>query len=73
MRPSLTSGNPTLDDGVDKSMIGSAALPDGTQVVTYNHMPLYYFAKDTRAGDMTGVGVGTVWYLISPDGTIVGK
>ena len=32
--PLLTSGNPKLGDGVDKSMIGSAALPDGTQIVT---------------------------------------
>jgi len=71
--PLLTSGNPTLGDGVDKSMIGSAAMPDGTQIVTYNHMPLYTFAKDAKAGDITGLGVGGVWFLVSPEGKIVGQ
>jgi len=71
--PLLTSGNPTLGDGIDKSMVGSAALADGTKIVTYNHMPLYYWAKDTKPGDITGLGVGGVWFLVSPDGKVVGQ
>ena len=71
--PLLTSGNPKLGDGVDASMIGSTALADGTKIVTYNHMPLYYWAKDTKPGDITGLGVGGVWYLVGPDGKVVGK
>jgi predicted lipoprotein with Yx(FWY)xxD motif len=71
--PLVTSGSPKLGDGVDKSRIGSTALPDGTQIVTYNHMPLYYFAKDAKAGDITGLGVGGVWYMVSPEGKIVGQ
>jgi len=71
--PLLTQGNPVLGPGVDASLIGSAKLADGTMIVTYNHMPLYYFIKDTKSGDTTGLGVGSVWYLISPSGAIVGK
>lgn len=28
----------------------------------YKGSPLYYFVKDTKAGDMTGDGVGDVWH-----------
>ena len=39
---------------MDATLIGSAALADGSKIVTYNKMPLYYWAKDTKAGDTTG-------------------
>ena len=71
--PLLTQGNPTLGAGVDDSKISSALLADGTKIVTYNHMPLYYFIKDTKSGDTAGQGVGGVWFVISPDGEIIGK
>ena len=46
-------------------------LADGTRMVTYNDMPLYYFAKDTKPGDTNGQGVGGFWFVVSPDGKIV--
>ena len=71
--PALTTqGNPTLGEGVDASLVGTATLADGSQVVTYNHMPLYYWYKDTKAGDTNGQGVGEVWYVLAPDGNPVG-
>jgi predicted lipoprotein with Yx(FWY)xxD motif len=70
--PLLTQGQPLLGAGVDNSKVGTATLPDGTKIVTYNHMPLYYYAKDVKAGDVTGQGVGSVWFVISPDGKSVG-
>ena len=42
------------------------------KIVTYNKMPLYYYAKDTKAGDVVGQDVGSVWYVVSPDGKIIG-
>ena len=71
--PLLTQGKPIVGSGVDDSKIGSAMLADGTKIVTYNHLPLYYFIKDTKAGDTSGQGVGSVWYVISPDGELIGK
>jgi predicted lipoprotein with Yx(FWY)xxD motif len=68
-----TTGSPKLGSGVDSALVGSAALADGTKVVTYNKMPLYYFFKDTKPGDVNGQGVGTVWFTIAPDGTLVGQ
>jgi len=71
--PLLTQGNPILGSGVDDSKVGTALLADGTKIVTYNHMPLYYFIKDTQAGQTSGQGVGSVWYVVSPDGEMIGK
>jgi len=71
--PLLTQGNPTLGTRVDDSKIGSAILADGTRIVTYNHMPLYYFIKDTKAGDTLGQGVGSVWFVVNRDGEIINK
>jgi predicted lipoprotein with Yx(FWY)xxD motif len=41
---------------------------DGSMQVTYDGLPLYYFAGDAAAGDSNGEGVGGVWFIASPDG-----
>jgi predicted lipoprotein with Yx(FWY)xxD motif len=69
--PLLTQGKPSLGEGVDASLIGTATLPDGSKIVTYNKMPLYYWVKDTKPGDTTGQGVGSVWFVVSPDGKAI--
>ena len=69
--PLLTSGNAVAGSGVDASKFGTATRTDGGTQVTYNGWPLYYFAKDKQAGDVTGQGVGSVWYLVSPTGDAI--
>ena len=66
--PLLTSGNATAGSGADASKFGTTTRTDGSVQVTYNGWPLYYYAKDKQAGDTTGQGVGSVWYVISPSG-----
>ena len=66
--PLLTTGAPVGTDGVDASKLGTTKRKDGSMQVTYNGWPLYYFVKDTKAGDTVGQAVGGVWYLISPTG-----
>ena len=39
---------------------------DGVRQWAYKGAPLYYFAKDTKAGDKTGDGVGGVWKAARP-------
>jgi len=36
---------------------------DGSKMWAYKGWPLYYWVKDTKAGDITGDGVGGVWHL----------
>ena len=64
-----TSDAPTVD-GVTGT-VGTIASPDGKKHVTLNGMPLYYYAKDKAPGDVTGQGVGGVWYLVSPAGEMI--
>lgn len=53
----------------------SASLPagfsvftraDGSEQYAYKDMPLYYYAKDTKAGDTLGDGVNGTWHLAKP-------
>ncbi|AVP58241.1 COG4315 family predicted lipoprotein [Pulveribacter suum] len=39
---------------------------DGTRQWAYKGQPLYYFVKDSRAGDMAGEGVGGNWRTVRP-------
>ncbi|SDW72676.1 Predicted lipoprotein with conserved Yx(FWY)xxD motif [Arthrobacter sp. cf158] len=64
-----TSEAPTVE-GVTGT-VGTIASPDGKKHVTLNGMPLYYYAKDKAPGDVTGQGVGGVWYLVSPAGEMI--
>jgi predicted lipoprotein with Yx(FWY)xxD motif len=36
---------------------------DGTQQVTHNGQPLYFYSKDRAAGDARGEGAGGVWCI----------
>lgn len=45
-------------------------MDDGTTQYTYKGMPLYYYAKDKKAGDRLGDGIeginGKVWHIVTP-------
>lgn len=69
--PLITAGSPKAGDGVDDSKLGSTKLADGRLIVTYNHMPLYYWVNDTKPGDTSGQNVGSVWFVVNPDGNSV--
>jgi predicted lipoprotein with Yx(FWY)xxD motif len=61
-----TSGSPT-GSGVT-GQLGTIKRDDGTEQVTLAGMPLYLYAGDSHAGDVTGQAVGGVWWVVSPDG-----
>jgi predicted lipoprotein with Yx(FWY)xxD motif len=69
--PLVVTSTDTLKagDGVTGKLT-TFARPDGTMQVAYNGIPLYYFAKDTKAGDVTGQGVGGKWFAASPTGPL---
>ena len=64
-----TADTPTVD-GVTGT-VGTIATPDGKKQLTINGMPVYLYAKDLAPGDITGQGVGGVWYLVAPSGDMI--
>jgi predicted lipoprotein with Yx(FWY)xxD motif len=63
------SDSPAVD-GVTGE-VGTITRDDGTKQVTLGGMPLYLSAGDAKAGDVTGQGVGGVWWVVSADGAKV--
>jgi predicted lipoprotein with Yx(FWY)xxD motif len=67
--PALTvasaSALPTAGAGV-AGTLGTITRSDGTFQVTYNGMPLYYFAGDKAPGDTNGQGIGGNWFVATP-------
>ncbi|MGO8694670.1 MAG: hypothetical protein ACLQMF_13495 [Rectinemataceae bacterium] len=45
---------------------GAITRDDGSRQSTFRGWPLYYWFRDKKPGDMTGQGVGKVWYVIDP-------
>jgi predicted lipoprotein with Yx(FWY)xxD motif len=70
--PPLLSGS-VAGDGVDPALLGTAARTDGSEQVTYNGWPLYYYADDSVPGDTNGQGVNAVWYVVSASGDAIGQ
>ena len=69
--PLLTNGAPTAGTGVTASLLGTLTRADGSVQVTYNSMPLYYFAADKAAGDTKGQAVKSVWYVLDASGKAI--
>ncbi len=64
-----TTATPTVNGVTGK--VGTIPTADGKMQITINGMPIYYYEKDKAAGDITGQGVGGVWYLVAPSGEMI--
>jgi predicted lipoprotein with Yx(FWY)xxD motif len=74
--PLIAAGKPRAAAGARASLLGTTKRADGRLQVTYNHHPLYRFAKDTKKGQTNGEGLdafGAEWYAVSPAGAAVEK
>src|SRR3954471_9213314 len=67
----IDDGTPVAGEGVNGSLLGVLTRTDGTHQVMYNGMPLYYYSKDTNAGDTNGQLVGNVWFIVHPNTTTI--
>jgi predicted lipoprotein with Yx(FWY)xxD motif len=68
--PLLTTAATPAAEGITGTL-GTITTPDGAKQVTLNGLPLYYYQKDAKPGDVTGQGVGGVWYLSDPAGEMI--
>src|SRR4051812_4455368 len=67
--PLLTTGAP-LAAGVRAAKLGVVKRGDGRMQATFAGHPLYFFAKDTKAGQVAGASVAH-WSALSPAGAKV--
>jgi Uncharacterized protein conserved in bacteria len=49
--------------------VGTIDAVGGGKQVTINGLPLYTYAGDASAGDLTGQGFGGIWWVVDPAGT----
>jgi predicted lipoprotein with Yx(FWY)xxD motif len=66
--PAVTadSDDPAVD-GVSGE-VGTITRDDGSTQVTLGGLPLYLYAGDSQAGDVTGQAVGGIWWVVGADG-----
>jgi len=60
---------PPLMAAADEKVTGDYSIvtrDDGGKQIAYKGKPLYYWAKDTKAGDKTGNGVNNLWRTATP-------
>jgi predicted lipoprotein with Yx(FWY)xxD motif len=72
--PLITKGKPVAGSGVTAADLGTTMRSDGTEQVTYNRHPLYFFIADKAAGQTTGQGsngFGAKWWLVAPSGVAI--
>jgi predicted lipoprotein with Yx(FWY)xxD motif len=70
--PVTVSGTAQAGSGVTESLLGTVKRADGTEQVTYNGHPLYYFVGDTGPGMAKGQGskdFGADWYVLNAKGS----
>jgi predicted lipoprotein with Yx(FWY)xxD motif len=70
--PVTASAMPMAGGGVSQSLLGTTKRADGTEQLTYNGHPLYYFAADTGSGMAKGQGTkafGAGWYVLNAKGS----
>jgi predicted lipoprotein with Yx(FWY)xxD motif len=71
-RVTTASAMPMAGGGVSQALLGTTKRADGTEQLTYNGHPLYYFAADTGSGMARGQGVkafGSGWYVVNGKGS----
>ncbi|MBU2410158.1 MAG: ATP-binding protein [Gammaproteobacteria bacterium] len=66
--PCATNWPPLMAPAAAKPMAAYTVImrDDGSRQWAYKGMPLYYWSKDTKAGDKTGDGFNNAWKVARP-------
>ena len=62
---------PTLGNGLVAADFTTVTRDDGAKQTAFKGWPLYYFKNDTKAGDVAGENVGSVWQVAKTDYTVL--
>ncbi|GAA2992629.1 hypothetical protein [Actinokineospora diospyrosa] len=69
--PPVLVGDGAAVTGLDASVLGAVARPDGAEQVTVGGWPVYRFAGDKVPCDTNGQGVGGTWFALDATGAKV--
>jgi predicted lipoprotein with Yx(FWY)xxD motif len=69
--PVFSTGTITVSSPLDAADFGTITRADGTKQTTYYGWPLYYYQGDTKPGDVNGEDVLKVWYVVTPDESVL--
>ncbi|MRR57244.1 MAG: hypothetical protein EG824_03410 [Deltaproteobacteria bacterium] len=64
--PVFLAENLQVRCGMSSKNFSTITRDDGKKQTTYKGMPLYYFYKDAKPGDVNGQGLNNVWFVASP-------
>jgi predicted lipoprotein with Yx(FWY)xxD motif len=62
--PAFYAASISVSSPLSANDFGSITRDDGSMQTTFHGWPLYYWFKDKAPGDMSGEGVGKVWYVV---------
>jgi len=68
--PAFSSGPLVAPSALKAADFAGAKRPDGTMQSLYKGRLLYYFAKDTKPGDMNGQGLNNAWFVANSSGFV---
>jgi predicted lipoprotein with Yx(FWY)xxD motif len=69
--PLMTTGKPSAATGVKANLLGTTKRKNGKLQVTYNGHPLYRYTGDSKAGQVSGQGYQSIWYVVNAAGSAV--
>jgi len=69
--PPYDGGNVSVSSPLDPADFNSISRADGSRQTTWYGWPLYYYSKDTKAGDMNGENFLNVWFTLKPDQSVM--
>lgn len=64
-------GDVEISSALDQSMFSTTARDDGSEQLTVNGMPLYWYTPDQSPGDTMGQAFNDVWFVVDPTGAMM--
>jgi predicted lipoprotein with Yx(FWY)xxD motif len=61
----------SIDSTLTAADFGVITRTDGSKQNTYKGWPLYYYAGDAKAGDITGDKANDIWFVAKPDYSVM--
>lgn len=69
--PVFYQANPSIGTGLAASDFTTITRTDGTKQTAYKGWPLYYYAGDSKKGDVNGDAVDNNWFVAKADYTVM--